>query len=154
MSSNDLDKKTDNINDKKNNENNQNNKFNRYNSVHNIFFQKNNQFFKNNEKTDIKNNNINNNLDIDNLNKKNNIKNNIGRTSYSFKRIEPTFLNNVKKGVVSQSSNTLKNYENFLVLRRDDYKNETKKNNQKNIGELGHSRITEKFKSSSVSSDS
>ena len=90
------------------------------------------------------------------MNKKNEVKKNKGRISFSFKKTEPNFINNAKKEInISQSSNALKNYENYFALKKDDdNKNEAKKDNKKNNEELGNSRIIEKFKSSSGSSDS
>ena len=86
-------------------------------------------------------------------NLKNNYKGNKGKNSFSFKKTDPSFILNAKKVLYfSQSSNTLKNYDNFLVINRDENKSELIENNQ-NLDELEHSKITEKFKSS-ISSNS
>ena len=99
----------------------------------------NNKNYKKVSKSPINNNKINLNLNIENDNKISNIsknmnnnlfikkkknsylKQNKGKNSFSFKRNEHSFMVNSKKGLKSsQSSNALRNYDNYLVLKRDD----------------------------------
>ena len=104
------------------------------------------------EKDNYKNENINNIVYKKNLKKNLNKK---GKSSFSFKKTEPAFIQNAKRGLsYSQSTHFLDNM-NYLVLNKDEIKNkENQNNNMKNLEELGNSKISQKLKSSSISSES
>ena len=122
-------------------------------SSHNLNIYKKEYIFpKNNEINQEKENNIqeikNN---INNLSKKYNRNN---KNSFSFKKTDSSFMKNAKKGLYfSQSTNFFKNYDNYIVLKKDE-NNENKNNNEEQIEKYSDPKITEKLKSLNTSLNS
>ena len=148
---------------------NENNFRKKYKSAKNIFDAKflsnNNQILKKENMTPKSEYNINSSKNLTNIqngNKSNLIyqkninKNNIikkGKHNFNIKKADPSFMKNVKKVIPFTNSNDIsQNYQNFLVLKRDDKRKE--ENNEKNKDEFGNFKTIEKLKSPSVSSES
>ena len=148
---------------------NENNFRKKYKSAKNIFDAKflsnNNQILKKENMTPKSEYNINSTKNLTNIqngNKSNLIyqkninKNNIikkGKHNFNIKKADPSFMKNVKKVIPFTNSNDIsQNYQNFLVLKRDDKRKE--ENNEKNKEEFGNFKTIEKYKSPSVSSES
>ena len=148
---------------------NENNFRKKYKSAKNIFDAKflsnNNQILKKENMTPKSEYNINSSKNLTNIqngNKSNLIyqkninRNNIikkGKHNFNIKKADPSFMKNVKKVIPFNNSNDIsQNYQNFLVLKRDDKRKE--ENNEKNKEEFGNFKTIEKLKSPSVSSES
>ena len=148
---------------------NENNFRKKYKSAKNIFDAKflsnNNQILKKENMTPKSEYNINSSKNLTNIqngNKSNLIyqkninRNNIikkGKHNFNIKKADPSFMKNVKKVIPFTNSNNIsQNYQNFLVLKRDDKRKE--ENNEKNKEEFGNFKTIEKLKSPSVSSES
>lgn len=99
------------------------------------------------------NNIIKNDIQRNMIYKKNINNNNInknGKNNINLKKVDPSFMRNAKKGIsLKYTNDNSKNYDNFLVLKRDD--NRTEENNKKNKEEFANSQNNEKFKSSGSS---
>lgn len=125
-------------------------------SSHNLnIYKKEYTFPKNNEINQEKEYNIQeikNNINLqNNLSKKYNRNN---KNSFSFKKTDSSFMKNAKKGLYfSQSNKFFKNYDNYIVLKKDE-NIENKNNNEEQLEKYSDPKITDKLKSLNTSSNS
>ena len=125
-------------------------------SSHNLnIYKKEYTFPKNNEINQEKEDNIQetkNNVNLqNNLSRKYNRNN---KNSFSFKKTDSSFMKNAKKGLYfSQSNKFFKNYDNYIVLKKDE-NIENKNNNEEQLEKYSDPKITDKLKSLNTSSNS